>query len=190
MDKKWRILLPVACVGVFGWLAWQAWPNREPVYRGKPLSYWLKGFDIGYNDPAKPAFDESVEAVRQTNTNALPVLLRMLRTRDSDWKHRLTRLAQKQRLIKIDYVTADRERWAARQGFMALLDPCAEAAIPQLVEISKQETSRAEWNPYATELLDLLKETSPNPQGGTNGRQPFGSETNRTSAAAASRRSP
>ena len=29
-----------------------------------------------------------------------------------------------------------------------------------------------------------------NPQGGSNGRQPFGSETNRTSAAAASRRSP
>jgi hypothetical protein len=31
---------------------------------------------------------------------------------------------------------------------------------------------------------------SPNPQGGANGRQPFSSETNRTSAAAASRRSP
>ena len=32
--------------------------------------------------------------------------------------------------------------------------------------------------------------TPPNPQGGANGRQPFGSETNRTPAAAASRRSP
>jgi hypothetical protein len=30
----------------------------------------------------------------------------------------------------------------------------------------------------------------PNPQGGANGRQPFSSETNRVSAAAASRRSP
>jgi hypothetical protein len=30
----------------------------------------------------------------------------------------------------------------------------------------------------------------PNPQGGANGRQPFGSDTNRTPAAAASRRSP
>jgi hypothetical protein len=33
-------------------------------------------------------------------------------------------------------------------------------------------------------------EDAPNPQGGANGRQPSGSETNRTSAAAASRRSP
>ena len=32
--------------------------------------------------------------------------------------------------------------------------------------------------------------TQPNPQGGANGRRPLGSETNRTSEAAASRRSP
>ena len=36
-------------------------------------------------------------------------------------------------------------------------------------------------------VLPLL---GPNPQGGANGRQPFSSETDRTSAAAASRRSP
>jgi len=189
MTKRWRVPFALACVGVFAWLAWQAWPNREPLYRDKPLSYWLKGFDIGYNGPAKPAFDESVEAVRQTSTNALPVLLRMLRARDSDLKHRLARLAQKQRLIKINYVTADRQRWAARQGFTAL-GLYAKAAIPQLVEISQEEASRAEWNKYATEILDLLKERSPNPQGGANGRQPFPSVTNRMSAAAASRRSP
>jgi hypothetical protein len=35
-----------------------------------------------------------------------------------------------------------------------------------------------------------LKAKSSNPQGGANGRQPFGSETNQTSSSAASRRSP
>ncbi len=38
--------------------------------------------------------------------------------------------------------------------------------------------------------LLLPRTTAPNPQRGANGRQPFGSETNRTPAAAASRRSP
>ena len=38
--------------------------------------------------------------------------------------------------------------------------------------------------------LDRCQRERANPQGGANGRQPFGSETNRTSAAAASRRSP
>jgi hypothetical protein len=40
------------------------------------------------------------------------------------------------------------------------------------------------------EFLRAVMEAAPNPQGGANGRQPFSSETNRTSAAAASRRSP
>lgn len=121
------------------------------------MSFWLKGFDIGYNDPSKPSYNESVEAVRQAGTNALPTLLRMLRTRDSDLKHWLTRLAQKQRLIKIDYVTADRQRWAAREGFDSL-GLYAKYAIPQLVEISQEETSRVEWNKYATEILGQLKQ--------------------------------
>ncbi len=37
---------------------------------------------------------------------------------------------------------------------------------------------------------EVLRVKEPNPQGGANGRQPSGSDTNRTSAAAASRRSP
>jgi hypothetical protein len=47
-------------------------------------------------------------------------------------------------------------------------------------------------NPHAPKYKYKLMQTgsSPNPQGGANGRQPFSSETNRTSAAAASRRSP
>ncbi len=135
-------------------------PAPEPVYKEKPLSYWLKGFDIGYNGPGKPSFDESVEAVRQASTNSLPILLHMLRCRDSDLNHRLTHLAQKQRLIRVNYVSADRQRWAARQAFVALgLD--AKPAIPQLIEISRQETSRIEWNKYATEILDLLRQTWP-----------------------------
>lgn len=141
-----------------------AWPNPEPVFRGKPLSYWLKGFDIGRNESAKPGYDDCVAAVRQANTNALPILLRMLRTRDTDLKQRLTRLAQRQSLIKVDYVTTDRQRWAAWQGFMAL-GPEANAVIPQLTEIAHEEASRAEWNKYATEILDMLKRWSANARG-------------------------
>jgi hypothetical protein len=36
----------------------------------------------------------------------------------------------------------------------------------------------------------LMPDSHPNQHGGANGRQPFSSHTNRTSAAAASRRSP
>jgi hypothetical protein len=164
MAKTGRVLLAVACVGAFGWLGWQVWPNREPVYRDEPLSYWLKGFDIGYNSPGKPSYHEAVEAVRQASTNSLPTLLRMLRSRDSDLNHRLIRLAQKQPVIKVNYVSADRQRWAAREGLVAL-GLNAKPAIPQLIEISQEETSRVELNKYATEILVLLKQTWPKDAG-------------------------
>ena len=55
-----------------------------------------------------------------------------------------------------------------------------------LRRIQKDFRLRVTWR----ELLGKDEGLSPNPQGGANGRQPFSSETNRTSAAAASRRSP
>jgi hypothetical protein len=157
MKKNLLISLAILFLVVVGAVVWQAVRQREPVHQGKALSFWLKGFDGGYNDPSKPSYNESVEAVREAGTNALPTLLRMLRTRDSDLKHRLTRLGLRQRLVNIEYVTADRQRWAAREGFVAL-GLKAKWAIPQLVEISQEESSRTEWHKYATEILNLLKQ--------------------------------
>lgn len=160
MIKRWPLALALAFVSLLGWLAWKGLPQRQPIHAGKPLSFWLKGFDIGYNDPRKPNYNESVEAVREAGTNAIPILLRMLRSRDSDLSHRLTRLIAKQRLIKIDYVTADRQRCSAWEGFGAL-GLSAKPAIPELATIAQQEISRVEWNKYATEILDRLRRTWP-----------------------------
>jgi hypothetical protein len=164
MSKRLGIPLAFLLLALLGGALWHALRQTVPVYQGTPLSFWMKGFDIGYNDPRKPSYAESVEAVRQAGTNALPMLLSMLRARDSDLKHCLTRLAKKQRLIKIDYVTADRQRWAASQGFMAFLGRDTRYAIPQLVEISREEVAGAYPIPgghhteYATEILELLKQ--------------------------------
>jgi len=164
MSKRLGIPLAFLFLALLGGAFWQALRRPAPVYHGRPLTYWLRGFDIGYNDPHKPSFDESVEAVRQARTNALPTLLRMLRSGDSDLKHWLTRLAQKQRLIKVDDISADRQRWAAMQGFLALVGREAKYAIPQLIEISRQEVAGAytisggRHTLYATEILGLLRQ--------------------------------
>ena len=160
LSNRWSIALGLILVGVLGWFAWEALSRREPLYAGKPLSFWLKGFDIGYNNPQKPGNSESVEAVREAGTNAIPALLRLLRSRDSDLIHRFTRLLAKQRMIHVDYVTADRQRWVAREGFGAL-GLCAKPAIPELVAVAREESSRVEWNKYATEIIDQLKQTWP-----------------------------
>jgi len=65
---------------------------------------------------------------------------------------------------------------------------------------SKAGVIRLEWVGFAVggwqlaslelKVPESARDQAPNPQGGANGRQPFSSEANRASAAAASRRSP
>jgi hypothetical protein len=79
MRKRFRSLLAVLLVAVVGGLAWQVTRPREPVYQGKPLSYWL----------VRPARDPNFNALRALGTNAIPTLLQMLRAKD--WTDRSSR---------------------------------------------------------------------------------------------------
>ena len=160
MKPRLRIALILLLVAVLGGVVWGTRSQRVPVYQGKPLSFWLKGFELD-DYPGKPSVNEAVEAVRDAGTNALPILLHMLQVRDSDWKQRLTRLAQRQHFIKVKYVSADTQNWAARLAFLAVNRGPANYAVPSLVEISRQDISHGETNSlrhgYITEILGQLK---------------------------------
>jgi hypothetical protein len=160
MKPRLRIALILLLVAVLGEVFWQAVPVSEPVYQGKPLGFWLEAFELE-NFPGKPNFNEAVDAVRDAGTNAVPILLRTLRVSDSDWKQRLTRLAQRQRFIRVRYVPGERQNWAARQAFMALNRGAVQFAVPSLVEINRDDVSRGETNSwrhrYSAEILELLK---------------------------------
>jgi hypothetical protein len=142
MNKRLGIPLAILLLALLGGVIWQTPRQREPVYQGKPLSFWLKDFELDAQ-LGKPSSDQAVEAVRQAGTNAFPILLRLFRARDSDLKHRVTSLARKQHFITIHYVTADSQRWVARQGFMAL-GRVAKYAVPRLVEINQEDIARSE----------------------------------------------
>lgn len=57
--------------------------TREPVYQGKPLSVWLKAYDLKKSDGSIQMFGtdwrETDKIVQQAGTNAIPTLLRLLR---------------------------------------------------------------------------------------------------------------
>ena len=56
-------------------------PSGEPSYIGKPVSFWLKGYDIpdsGTEDPRK-AQSTRTEAVLHLGTNTIPFLIDLLR---------------------------------------------------------------------------------------------------------------
>ncbi len=134
--KRGIILFLVLLVALAGWEIFCALPPREPVYEGKPLSYWLKGYDpIEGSEPGRQQTDE---AVRQIGTNAIPLLLRMLREQDSPLKLKLLALARRQHVVKINYVEASRRNIQAELTFEQL-GPTAAGAVPELIKICEIE---------------------------------------------------
>ena len=160
MTKRLRIALALVLAAVLGGVAWRVLRQPEPVYQGKPLSFWLKGFLLD-NQLGKTSLNQAAEAVLQTGTNSFPVLLQFLRARDSGWKRAVISVARKLHLTKLDYVSADSYQWAAREGFF-VLGKNAQYAVPALVEIYDERISRPELKShcqgYIAEILWFLKD--------------------------------
>jgi HEAT repeat protein len=150
MKRVWIaiLILIVALAGVIGWLGWQVLvkPSAEPVYKGKRLSEWLK--PLFYMETRSPAIWTAEatrqrmanEAVLQAGTNAIPTLLRLLQAKDSPLKTKLLRLVAKQHVIEFDYTPACAWNNEAELRFEQL-GPCAQSAVPALIEIANQNIS-------------------------------------------------
>jgi hypothetical protein len=143
MGKRVRIALAVLAVALVSVTVWQVAQPSEPIYQGKPLSSWMKGYMM----PDPPTFEllepqrqAADKALRHLGTNAIPTLLRMLRVRDSALKVKLMNLAQRQHIIKIGYTPAKDWNLAAQTGFF-VLGAEAQSAVPALIEIVNQDIS-------------------------------------------------
>ena len=105
--------------------------DKEPVYQGKRLSAWLNdSYEPSYlNTQLDPA---AVKAVQAIGTNALPYLLKMIKTRDSQLKLRL--VIKLQWYVRIHIPTHLRDRQKAMFGFQALGE-AAKPAYPAVVKL-------------------------------------------------------
>jgi hypothetical protein len=135
------VLVVVAALGGFAWLAL---PPSEPVYQGKPLSFWLQGYDSGrYNFTQifrpSPTFTEADEALGQIGAKAIPILLQMLQERDSGWNVMIARLLRRQLLVNIKFSTSPRNMTAL--SAFSVLGPEASNAVPRLIKIFKTDPS-------------------------------------------------
>jgi HEAT repeat protein len=148
MQNKRHIALTALAVAALCGLAClvlRSPPEKEPVSQGKPLSYWLAGYDSGNyrlahpNGPSPPTHGEANFAIRQMGTNAIPTLLRMLEEHDPSLRERVLALTRKQHFIKIPYMRANRGL-NAYSGFHAL-GPEAVSAVPALLGIFDRDQS-------------------------------------------------
>lgn len=144
MKRRWKLGLLFVVGLVVGATAFVALRPREPVYQGKRLSEWVKIYANSTGTDQKHA----VLAIRQAGTNALPTLLRMLRSRDSWAKVKLMQLASKQSLIKFDFTSEHDRRYLAVFAIQEL-GPAAKPALPALIEL----LNNADTTSYAKDAL-------------------------------------
>jgi HEAT repeat protein len=118
----------------------------DPIYKGKPLSYWLGGYapyTMGGTNAPPPGItrEEACEAVQNLGTNALPLLLQILREPDHPLKERLLSMAAKQHFIKIHLPTPSFIRKHRALQALSNLGTNALPAIPELMEIYERHPS-------------------------------------------------
>lgn len=148
----WRLIVCVTLV-VMGGIVWFAWPSREPSYQGKSLSYWLSPAG---NQGSESSGGVSSNALRAIGTNALPILLRLLKAKDSALTEKLSDLIDRQSFVHNPIVSADEKRQKAYLGFL-LLDELATNAVPALIDIYQHPPSRE-----SKEMADgILKQLYP-----------------------------
>lgn len=132
----------------FGLMLFPTRERKEPVYRGRTLTEWLKRLDdgqaFGISSGAlpshTPALIEAAQAIRAMGTNALPLLMEDIHATPASDSFRMKSLRWLNSMI--DRVTGlnpwfgeiteeDRIRWRAAQG-LAALGPFARSEVPEL----------------------------------------------------------
>lgn len=150
MEKRRLVWLMIACLAVLaaGTAIWfRANYHPEPVYQGRPLSYWLNQMSprLSMTRPvnARSFFQAQMQAqaaVSHIGTNAIPTLLRMLEAQDSSLKLRFYVLIERLPHVHIRFARADDLVWEAQRGFQLLGRPAA-VAVPDLINIYQRNSS-------------------------------------------------
>ena len=134
----------------------------EPVYQGKPLSFWLRGqFDRKWlvaqeqkslRDKTAPRIRLEFEhmiggqpgsahaALNESGTNAIPTLLRLLQAKDSARHLKLVSIGERLPLVHYSHWRAESRNQAGRFGFK-LLGEEASNAVPELAKILDRNIS-------------------------------------------------
>jgi tetratricopeptide (TPR) repeat protein len=126
-----RLIVCLALV-VIGGIVLLALPPREPSYQGKSLSYWLS--------PENWGRAESSNAVRTMGTNAIPTLLRLLKSKDSALIEKVSDLIDRQHYVHNPMVSADEQMRKAYLG-LGMLGDIATNSVPALIEIYQHPPS-------------------------------------------------
>jgi hypothetical protein len=102
----------------------------DPVHNGKRLSEWLVDLD----NRSESSFTSSAVAVHELGTSAIPAIVKMSLTRNSQPKEWLIMQLEKHpKLLPHNYATAARRRERANKA-LRLIGPPAQDAVPYYLD--------------------------------------------------------
>jgi HEAT repeat protein len=134
-SKSFGLLFLVLILGlVLSFLAFHD-GDPSPVVQGKRLTNWLREYSTLKTEGAD-------EAIRISGTNAIPVLLWMLRQKDSKIRHYYFACAAKLNLTEISPPEPGQQHYQAYRAF-GHLGITARDAVPSLIEICKENISES-----------------------------------------------
>lgn len=131
--RKKRIIaggLVIAFVVILVWAV--ASRPREPMYDGKPLTFWLSRYTDG--NRTETSVQEADHALEAIGSNAVPALLHLINAHDLPFEPKLMELLQKQHLIEVDWTSPWEKRELAVYGFRQLRG-AGRGAVPELIRI-------------------------------------------------------
>ena len=108
--------------------------EREPVYQGKTLTYWLSDFWPG-RKPTPEKVEQDKLAVRQIGTNAIPILLQWISAKDGPLKAKMVTWISNHPRVPFRIESSVDKNMLASSGFWILGKSQASSAVPALVEI-------------------------------------------------------
>ena len=133
MRNRVYIALAVVLAMLAGGIAWQVLSQREPVYQGKPLRFWLRQWATTNLDGGGGNIGRQTEAaIRQLGTNVIPLYLDILTTRESALKLRLLTLVPSRWAGQLPTSNVHEDRLLGAYGLIAL-GTDSKPAVPALM---------------------------------------------------------
>jgi hypothetical protein len=93
MNRK-HLLITGAVITVLAGALWLIQSSKEPIYEGKPISYWIYARQKTplYNAPGSKSFDSRSVSFPRVDSNAIPYLLAALTQEESRWERNYRQL--------------------------------------------------------------------------------------------------
>jgi len=135
MMKTRAATVPALVLATLGAVLWILLSpgEREPVYQGKSLTYWLSDFWPG-RKPTPEKLEQNKLAVRQIGTNAIPILLQWISAKDGPLKQKMVRICRHP-WVPFGIASSVDKNMLAASGFWILGKSQAASAVPALIEI-------------------------------------------------------